>query len=100
MSYRKIHIALFNGRAVWRDSAGELYSVDCQDNIDGRIILPRIGTCLIWGENLFLGAAEAFSDGSVNLWPFGFHEDDEMTIPWNRWMPLTDAEKAAKHTFI
>ena len=100
MDYRKIHVAIFNGRAVWRDSTGELYAVDLQDDTDGRIILPRIGTCLIWQENLLLGAAEAFIDGSARLWPLGFHEDDEMTAPWNRWMPLTDAEKAAKYTVI
>jgi hypothetical protein len=98
MDYRRIHVAIFNGQAIWRDSIGRFFRVDLQDDTDGRILLPQLGTNLIWENNLLLAAAESFFDGNVHLWPFGFHEDDEMTVPWNRWMPLTEAEKLARYT--
>lgn len=98
MNYRRIKVALFNGRAFWRDSEGDLYSFDCLDDVNGKILLPRLGTNLLWQENLFDAACDMILTGKNHPWPFGFHEDDDFSVPWNRWKALTDAEKAAKYT--
>jgi hypothetical protein len=99
--YRSLRIALFLGFAFWKDSAGTLYRVDCQNDENGRIILPRFGTGLLWENNLLRCAAESILFGNGNHpWPFGFHGDDDFSIPWNRWVAVSDEEKAAEYTTL
>jgi hypothetical protein len=98
MNFRSIHGTVFHGFFYWRDTEGAFFRVDLIDDSTGQIILPRIGTCLVWGENLLLGAAGAFLEGRALYHPYGTQPGDEQLIPWNRWMPLTEAEKLARYT--
>ena len=95
-NFRSLRVSIFHGFAYWRDTEGTLYRADCIDDATGRVKLPRLGSGLIWEGNLLAGAADMFLEGRVQCHPYGTHEGDEQLIHWNRWMPLSDAEKAAK----
>lgn len=99
-NYRTLRVSIFHGFAYWRDTNGVLYRADCIDDATGRVKLPKLGNGLVWENNVFAGAADSFLEGRVSYHPYGTHEGDEQLVPWNRWMPLSDDEKAAKYTVI
>ena len=97
-NYRFLRVSIFHGYAFWRDTEGQLFRVDLIDDETGRVKLPRLGTCLVWETNLLAGAADALWEGRVQFHPYGTQPGDEQLTPWNRWLPLSDTEKAARYT--
>lgn len=99
-NYRFLRVAIFHGFAFWRDTGGQIYRVDCIDDATGKVKLPKIGNGLVWENNVFSGAADAFLEGRIQYHPYGTQPGDEALIPWNRWLALSDTEKAAKYTLL
>jgi|GEM_PF-4150102 len=99
MIKRSIMCAYFMSFAIFKDANGKTYSVDLLDDITQEVKLPQMGTHLIWEDNFLVGAAEVILHGGLEKnrpWPFGLRTDDDSFVPWNRWIPLTDGEKAAE----
>lgn len=93
---RRLFVEIFLGVAYWKDTDGKLYAVDLIDEATGALLLPVENNHIRWCDCWFIDANnKIYFRKTDHPWPFGFKDGDDLLVPWNRWRPQTDEERAA-----